>query len=283
MNDMFSGLESLGLSNLNKINIYEEEKVAEKKEEKAIIAETEEEMLFDKTQVCAVCEKKFYSKAVKSGKAKLIETDTDLRPKYSNVDPGKYDVIACPHCGYSAISRFFKGITSPQRKLIRENISSQFKELPTTGMTYTYDESIMLHKLALANSVVKKARVSERAYTCLKTAWLIRGKRESLDPAMENYAAESAKLQAEEDGFIKNAYEGFVNAMQTENFPICGMEEMTFLYVTADLARRSGEKEQAIKILGTVITSRNTHAKLKDKARELKDIMLEERKTDNNK
>ena len=45
MNDIFSGLESLGLSNLNKIEIYQEEKVAEKKEEKTIIAETEEEML----------------------------------------------------------------------------------------------------------------------------------------------------------------------------------------------------------------------------------------------
>lgn len=281
MNDIFSGLESLGLSNLDKIDIYEEEKVAEKKEEKAIIAETEEDMLFDKTQVCPACEKKFYSKAVKSGKAKLVETDTDLRPKYSNVDPGKYDVIACPHCGYSAISRFFKGISSAQRKLIKENISSQFKELPTTGITYTYDESIVLHKLALANSVVKKARVSERAYTCLKIAWLIRGKKESLDPAMENYEAEATKLQEEENGFIKNAYEGFVNAMQTEDFPICGMEEMTFLYVTADLARRSGEKDQALKILGTVITSRSATAKLKDKARDLKDIMLEERKANN--
>ena len=79
---------------------------------------------------------------------------------------------------------------------------------------------------------------------------------------------------------MKNAYEGFLNAMQTENFPICGMEEMTFLYVTADLARRSGEKEQAIKILGTVITSRSATAKLKDKARDLKDIMLEERRVD---
>lgn len=281
MKDMFSGLESLGLSNMNKIDIYEKEKEAEEKEEKSILAETEEELIFEKTQVCPACEKKFYSKAVKSGKAKLVETDTDLRPKYSNVDPGKYDVIACPHCGYSAVSRFFKGITFAQVKLIKENISSQFKELPTMGVTYTYDESIMLHKLALANSVVKKAKVSERAYTCLKTAWLIRGKKESLDSSIKDYKAEYDKLQNEEDGFIKNAYEGFVNAMQTENFPICGMEEMTFLYVTADLARRSGESEQSLKILGTIITSRTATSKLKDRARDLKDILLEERKEKN--
>lgn len=281
MNDMFSGLESLGLSNLNKIDIYEEEKAADKKEEKTILAETEEDLLFDKTQHCPACEKKFFSKTVKSGKAKLIETDTDLRPKYSNVDPGKYDVIACPHCGYSAVTRFFKGITSAQIKLIKENISAQFKELPETGITYTYDESIMLHKLALANSVVKRAKVSERAYTCLKTAWLIRGKKESLDTSMKNYKEEYAKLQSEEDGFIKNAYEGFVNAIQTESFPICGMEEMTILYLTADLARRTGETEQSMKILGAVITSKSANAKLKDRARDLKDLILEERKARN--
>ena len=102
----------------------------------------------------------------------------------------------------------------------------------------SYDEAITKHKLALLNAVVKKSSVSEKAYICLKTAWLfLRGKAESIGRSAPE-SEEKAKLEAEELQFIDNAYSGFMEAISRENFPMCGMDENTVMYLISDLAIR---------------------------------------------
>ena len=59
-------------------------------------------------------------------------------------------------------------------------------------------------------------------------------------------------------------------------FPICGMDETTFNYLYADLSRRLGKIDMAKKMLGTVLVSKTATAALKDKARQLKEIIYEE-------
>ena len=82
-------------------------------------------------------------------------------------------------------------------------------------------------------------------------------------------------LKQEELAYIKQAYMGFTSAVQSETFPMCGMDEMTTIYLLADLARRSGDRAQALKLLGEVIVSKNAQGRLKEKARELKDLIME--------
>ena len=118
----------------------------------------EKDVLFDKTYLCPVCDREFRAKTIKTGRVKLVGTDTDLRPKYKIVDPLKYDAVACPHCGYAAISRFFRNITPSQIALVKKNVSENFKGLEENDDIYSYDDAIIRHKLALANSIVKKAR-----------------------------------------------------------------------------------------------------------------------------
>ena len=86
MAGLLSGLEQFGLGNLEKLDLYESE--AEKaKQEKAAVAEpVEQDFLFEKSYTCSICDKEFKAKTVKIGKAKLVGTDLDLRPKYENVD-----------------------------------------------------------------------------------------------------------------------------------------------------------------------------------------------------
>ena len=146
-----------------------------KKDQKPQIQE--EDLLFDKSFTCPVCDEEFHSKMVRTGKVKLLSADSDLRPKYQMVDSLKYDALVCPHCGYAALSRFFKFMLPAQAKMIRENITANFKGIDTSASTYSYDDAIMRHQLALANAVVKKAKTSEKAYTCLKMAWLYRIKK----------------------------------------------------------------------------------------------------------
>lgn len=278
MSDLFSGLEEFGLGGLKDVKVYENEAAKSEVKEKAKHQVTEAEILFDKTYTCPVCDKEFKSKTVRTGKIKLISADTDLRPKYQLVDSLKYDAIVCPHCGYAALSRYFSYMTTTQAKFIKEQISSNFKGLEQDGDIYSYDEAISRHKLALLSTIVKKSKQSEKAYTCLKLAWLCRGKRENLPEDTKDAEEVKKKLQVEELDFITKAYEGFIGAFSKEMFPMCGMDEHTTTYLVADLARRCGKFDESKRWLSKVLTSRDAKDRIKAKARELKDLIPQSRK-----
>lgn len=279
MANLFSGLESLGLGKLSKLNVYDESNQAAKKNDNGgqVQQLSEADFLFEKTFTCPVCDKEFKSKTVKAGKVKLVSADTDLRPKYQLIDSLKYDVVACPHCGYAALNRFFNYMTSMQARLIKESISSSFKGLAPEGDVLSYDEAITKHKLALVNAIVKKAKLSERAYTCLKTAWLLRGKAEFLPEDTKDYAAIIEGLHKEEMEFLSKAYEGFIEAFSKELFPMCGMDENTTTYLVADLARRIGKYDEATRLISKVLTSRDANERIKVKAREIKDLISDDK------
>lgn len=280
MSNLFSGLESLGLNNLSGMQLFEQkekEKAQQKEKEKAESPESKEaELIFEKSFTCPVCDKEFKSKLVRTGKVKLISQDSDLRPRYQVVDSLKYDAIVCPKCGYAALSRFFNFMTSAQAKLIRENISANFKGLKEEKEILSYEEAITRHKLALVNTVVKHAKASEKAYTCLKMAWLYRGQTETLPDDTPNREEKIKELQTREKELLANAYDGFVEAFSKENFPMCGMDEMTLTYLTADLARQIGKYNEALQMIARIITSREANERIKSRAREMKDMIREE-------
>ncbi len=280
MANLFSGLENFGLGGLQDLDVYNtgngDKKDGDKEAEKPKI--TEEDFIFDKTHTCPVCDNEFKSKSIKTGKVKLLGADSDLRPKYQLVDSLKYDAIVCPGCGYSALNRFFNYMTAPQAKLIKEQITINFRGIENNGEIYTYDEAIARHKLVLVNTIVKKAKNSERAYTCLKIAWLLRGKAETLPADTENYNQEIAKLKSEEDEFIYNAYEGFTTAFSKEMFPMCGMDENTVTYLVADLARRCGKFDEAGRWISKVLVARDANERIKSKARDLKELIVQNKR-----
>lgn len=279
MSSLFSGLEAFGLGKLENIEVYGSDEGNQNAGEGKVVAKpkvTEADLLFDKTFTCPVCDKEFKSKTVKTGKVKLISADTDLRPKYQLVDSLKYDAIVCPHCGYAALNRFFNYMMSAQAKSIREQISKNFKGLKEDNEVYTYDEAITRHKLSLVNTIVKKGKTSERAYNCLKIAWLIRGKGENLPSDTPNYSKVKEGLQKEEDELVLNAYEGFIAAFSKENFPMCGMDENTTTYLVADLARRCGKNQEASRWISKVLISREANERIKSRAREIKKLLQEE-------
>ncbi len=194
----------------------------------------------------------------------------------------KYDVIMCPCCGYSALSRYFKFITSPQAKLIKEKISANFKsrdEVPKE--IYTYDEALERYKLTLVNAIVKMAKSSEKAYICIKTAWLLRGKGENLDKDEKGYAEKKKKIDEEEREFLKNALDGFLAARQSESFPMCGMDESTVDYLIAVTAAKFEQYDVAMKLISGVIVSTSANTRMKDRARAFKEQIMKQIKMKN--
>ena len=282
MGGLLSGLGRFGLDSLEGMDLYgkpkQEEKEKKVEEKKAAPVVQEQDLLFDKTYRCPVCDKEFKSRTVKAGKARLIGSDSDLRPKYEHVDMLKYDVIMCPCCGYSALSRYFKFITSPQAKLIKEKISANFKsrdEVPKE--IYTYDEALERYKLTLVNAIVKMAKSSEKAYICIKTAWLLRGKGENLDKDEKGYAEKKKKI----DEFLKNALDGFLAARQSESFPMCGMDESTVDYLIAVTAAKFEQYDVAMKLISGVIVSTSANTRMKDRARAFKEQIMKQIKMKN--
>ena len=284
MDNLFSGLEAFGLDKLSGVEIYEKEKenAAGNAETVSKPAFSEADNIYDKTFSCPVCDKEFKTKVVKYGKIKLENLDSDLRPIYQNMDPLKYDAIVCPHCGYAALSRFFRNVTSTQADLVRKNISVVFKGLQEKGDILEYDDAIARHKLALLSSVVKKAKTSERAYTCLKTAWVIRGKAEKLSKDLPDYKAQKESLEKEELDFISKAYDGFCEAFSKESFPMCGMDEVTMMLLLAELARKTGKYEEASRWVSRILVSREAKDRIKEKAREIKELIREHKGNDSN-
>lgn len=276
MSGLLAGLEQFGLGKLEEMNLFEapkEQKGADAPEQHAA---QEQDFLFDKTWTCAVCDKEFKVKTMKVGKAKLLGSDIDLRPKYEYVDMLKYDVILCPHCGYAALSRYFKFLTGPQIKKIKAGIGASFKPKPEEKdkETYSYEEALERYKLALANAIVKQTKASEKAYICLKTGWLLRGQQEGLDEKAPDCAKKKEALQTQENEFLKSAYDGFLVARQNEGFPMCGMDECTVDYLIAVLAMRFEQYDVATKLVSSIIVSKTANPRMKDKARDVKDMLM---------
>ncbi|MDO5293511.1 MAG: DUF2225 domain-containing protein [bacterium] len=239
-----------------------------------VISTVEKEAIFDKTFECPICNREIKAKTIKTGKCKLESTDEDLRPVYHNIDSLKYDVVFCPHCGYATLKKFFdEPILPVQKKNLTEKVCNNFKGTGKEPAAYTYEESIRRHKFALLCSMVKEAKLSEQAYTCLKIAWLYRGERELYIREGAVNQEEQAKLWNEEQAYITKAYHGFSEAYIKEDFPMCGMDEVTYSYLLADLAYKTEHIKEARRWISSVISSPSASQRVKEKARDLKDVI----------
>lgn len=275
MADLLSGLEKFGLNFLEGAGLYEEEeKEKNVKPPPAPPKEMEErDYLFDKSYECPVCYAAFKARTVRTAKARLVRTDMDLRPVYEKFEPLKYDVIICPECGYAVTSRYFGGLAGFQRDAIREVISSAYQHTREKE-TYTYEEALERYKLSLASAVVKKARASEKAYICLKSGWLLRSMGENLDEKTPDYDKKLADLKEQERVFLQNALDGLLTARQSENYPMCGMDQTTAEYLIAVLAMNDGRYEISSRLISELLTSRSTNRRIKDKARDVKEELI---------
>lgn len=277
--NLLAGLEKFGLKAEGTMNLFEEEKkvtVAADGTQKEEIPD-EGSFLLDKAIRCAVCDKVFKTKMIKNGRVKRLEPDLDLRPRFEHIDTLKYDVASCPYCGYTAINRYFEHLSSVQRKMIKEQVCANFKASGNDEpKLLDYDETIERYKLALFNTIVKKGKTSEKAYTCLKLAWVFRGKYESLDPKNPELEQQRKECKEQEEAFYAQAYEGFNKAISSENYPMCGMDECTMDYLLATMAYHFKKYDVASKCIARIQQSAAASKKMKDRAYDLKEKIVME-------
>lgn len=273
---IFSGLKNLGLGDLEGSDLF----AAEEKPEQAAAepAQPEEkDFIYDKSFTCPVCDSTFTSRVMKTGKAKLVSMDLDLRPRYVGIDATKYDVELCPQCKFAALTRYFTAMPASQIHLIKEQITPKVKLQPHKEDYYTYEEAIERYKIALVCAMVKKAKNSEKAYICLKSAWLLRGYREELESKRQLLPQQRDDLMTQEMEYLQNAFKGFVEAQKSERYPMCGMDEYTMDYLTAALAYEVGELDTSSQYVSRILASAANN-RVKEKARDLKDSIVAKKK-----
>lgn len=276
--NLLAGLEKFGLKAENTTNLFEEEKKAsvESEGEKKDEIPAEETFLLEKAIRCTVCDKVFKTKMVKNGRIRRLEPDMDLRPRFEGIDTIKYDVSSCPYCGYTAMNRYFEHLTGGQIKLVREGVCANFKSTGQVEMpaTIDYDTAIERYKLSLFNTIVKRGKDSEKAYTCLKLAWLLRGKYEELCAENKEMTPEKKACKEEEEAFYQQAFEGFMKAVSKEMFPMCGMDQCTMDYLLAVMAYHFKKFDVASKCIARIQGAPSASKKMKDRAYELKEKIV---------
>ena len=79
---------------------------------------------------------------------------------------------------------------------------------------------------------------------------------------------------------MKNALDGFLAARQSENFPMCGMDEPTVDYLIAVTAMRFEQYDVASRLIASIMQS-SANPRMKDKTRDLKDMVMAKMKEKN--
>lgn len=292
---LLSGLEKFGLDIKGDLDITatdkdKDSKKPEKSSKKEMVKLDEKDLVLKKTVTCPVCDYQFKTLTTKTGRAKKLEPDRDLRPNHEGIDTLKYDVCSCPRCGYTAMHKYFDHVSSMQIRWLRDAVCSKFTPTEEKDYeTYTYDESVDFYKLALVCSIAKHSKLSEKALVCLRISWLRRAQIADIKKrAKEEAAAHNGKvslemaeefksienLKSEQDAFYKQAYDGFMKATSEETPPYAGMDEKTVDYLLANMAVYFKEYSTASKLVSTLLQSPNTPSRVKDMCMDLKDEIV---------
>jgi hypothetical protein len=218
------------------------------------------EFIYPKSQECPVCGREFYAYVVKRSKLRVSSRDTDLRTRYYHFDPNPYDVLMCTFCGYAAMTAFFERITDKQATAVQEKIMTQFnpREYP---IPLSLEHALERYKMALLCAATIGAKNSVRAVLCLKIAWLYRD--------LEDAAGEMQ--------FMRSALSGLKEAYGSEQFPLAGMDEHTAQLTIAELSRRTGDSEEAMRWVSRLITAKGVPSALKERATDIKEMIREGR------
>ena len=245
-------------------------------EPKEVKQPSEADFLYNKHVTCTICDKTFETRVIRSAKLRRLQPDFDLRPRFRDIDTLKYDVYACPYCGYAAMRRYFEHLTKGQVQLVKEQVCSKFEPgLVEPAETIDYAEAITRYKRAMTCSEVKKAKGSEVAYTCLKISWLYRSVADEMPEGTDGEKAKKAEIRKVQEVYYKKAFDGFQAAVAGENFPICGMDSYTLDYLMACLACHFKEYYFASKAISNILSSQTVDRRMKDKALDLKYEILE--------
>lgn len=211
-------------------------------------------LLYDKSYTCPMCDKPFKAKTIRIGKNQLLSIDDDLYAHYALVNPLLYDILTCPSCGYSALTKTFDKLLPKQKEWLKDMLLTIHQQHINYSEYPTIEETIHKYKLALLIAINKKSKMGEQSYLALHIAWLYRDLNDTTNEHL----------------FLQKALNGFTEALQTETLPILGFDEHTLMYLLSAIAYKLDDLDTCKKYLSTLLVTPSIPARIKDRALDLK-------------
>jgi len=195
------------------------------------------ELIYNKKIICPSCKKEIEVTKVKTKACRIKSRDTDMCVNYEDINILFYEVWVCENCGYAALQDKFEALFTRDSEAIKNKISNHWIKRSFTGER-DIEGALKAFKLALLTLKVRNAKSSELAKVCLRLAWLYRFKE---DP--------------KEIEFLNFALASYNDAYQKERFPLDKLDEITCMYIVAELFRRVGKLSDAILWFSRIVSS----------------------------
>lgn len=209
---------------------------------------------------CPICNDTFVALRVRKGAAKFVDTDSDLRPYFEGIDPVLYEIVTCPNCGYSSISKTFDNVRKDKISEIREKLDNVYEHRDFSNEEYDYEEAIYRFKIAILIAKERNLSNGELFYLYLKLAWIFR-----VIVGEENIKYEYVSL--------KRAFEYGELTFLNESMPVVDIEEDVFIYLLGEIGRRIGQFDKALKYVSQIVVSQTVSARLKERAKQARETI----------
>ncbi len=203
---------------------------------------------------CSNCNKHFNMPSPRYQRLKLEKSHENLRAEYANTEPVFYEVIFCPHCGYTRLKNNFDTLNDLKRKLYKDEIGNKFRKRQN-DIEIDAEVALERYKFGLFTARAMALPASEVAVLFYKQSWV-------------------KQITGDEVGYIQSvakAYEWFEKALSEEHFPVQNIDQETAEYLMSVFAKDFGDYTRALKHVGSVLTSPTVSGRLKERARDLKD------------
>lgn len=217
---------------------------------------------YKKGVTCINCDNQFKSTKVRSRFIRISSYETDFKPLYTDpsVNPIYYHVTVCPQCGFSFSEDFSPYFAPGTKEDIFKQLSEKWQKRSFTEKR-SVDEAIETYKLAYFSATLKKEKTLSIAGLVLRVSWLYRDKKNS----------------EEELRFMTVARNLYTTAYSEGDYTGTQMSEVRILYLLAELSRRIGDEDEAIKGFSRVIEAQRTSTEpaiiemAKDRWREIRE------------
>ena len=187
---------------------------------------------------CPVCGQKTHATKMK---ARLITlgTDEDFCVHYEGVNPYRYRVWLCEHCGFAADEKQFteEPLTARDKAKIQELLEGRTIHLPYTEER-TVEQAIRAYKLGIYFVERLGWPLQKKAGYCMGMAWVYRD-------------TEEHEKEAE---MLRCAAELYEKSVMTEHYPIHGMSDSMALYIAGAAYYRLEDYERATQMLSQIMS-----------------------------
>ncbi len=202
---------------------------------------------------CPNCSKSFKMPAPRYNRIRLKDTFENLRAEYEGTEPVFYEVVFCPHCGYSRLKGNFEKLNDKHKKAFKMEIGGKYRQRPN-DIAISGQQAVDRFKFGLVTAKAMSLPASEFAVLNYKLSWI-------------------NQVLGDKVGYIQNvsnSYKWFEKALAEENFPVQSIDEDTVEYLMSVFSKDVGDYATALKHLGVVLTSPTASDRLKTRARDLK-------------